>query len=155
MANYIHEQSVLNVLRCGEYNTITERVKLWNKTVISDYSEIYLRLPDNHVNHFSIDSVLDINNSLQETKEVSLDSLNIENVWIIIPKSELSLSTGNHTLKVVLDDIWSKNKFIYYASYIIQDDDPDKPYVYLHKKESISGDTDNDSSDSDNEDNNQ
>ena len=33
MANYIHEQSVLNVLRCGEYNTITERVKLWNKTV--------------------------------------------------------------------------------------------------------------------------
>lgn len=55
--------------------------------------------------------------------------------WIRINTAVLDLSIGLHTYKLSMVNTLTNDVVSIYFGYIIQDDDPDKPYVYMKSTE--------------------
>lgn len=60
--------------------------------------------------------------------------------WIRIPKESLDLSEGSHVYEIILEqnsfyDKYLDSKSSVYFSYRIQNDNPDKPYIYMKREE--------------------
>lgn len=69
--------------------------------------------------------------------DISFDSDNVtkENkLWIKVKYNFLDLSVGQHTYKFSVLNLNSNDIESYYFSYIIQSDNPDRPYNYMRRK---------------------
>ena len=53
--------------------------------------------------------------------------------WIRVPSSVLDLSVGQHIYKLELVNKFTNDPVNLYFNYIIQDDDPPKPYNYMNE----------------------
>ena len=53
--------------------------------------------------------------------------------WVDIPVDLLNLSIGLHTYSLEFINLVTGDTFYQYFNYTIQDDDPDKPYIYMNR----------------------
>lgn len=51
--------------------------------------------------------------------------------WIRVNMEYLNLKPGKHTIRLMFVDRYTDTDFSLYFSYIIQNDNPEKPYVYM------------------------
>ena len=51
--------------------------------------------------------------------------------WVDISKSILDVTAGSHLYRLSFIDIYTNDIFFVYFSYIIQDKDVEKPYLYM------------------------
>lgn len=58
---------------------------------------------------------------------------NMKSSWIRLSTEVLDNEVGMHTYKIELTDDRTKDKLYLYFSYTIQDDNLDKPYVYMER----------------------
>lgn len=54
--------------------------------------------------------------------------------WIKVTTGLINLSPGKHTYKLSFVDTSDDSTFSQYVSYIIQDDNPYKPYIYMDRE---------------------
>ena len=57
-------------------------------------------------------------------------------IWIEIDKSVVSFDPGFHMYQLVFDDSGTGSILNLYFSYHIQDNNPDKDYIYMNREES-------------------
>ena len=55
--------------------------------------------------------------------------------WIRVNTAYINTEVGKHTLKLMFVDSFTDTDFSLYVSYYIQDDNPARPYVYMHQEE--------------------
>ena len=60
---------------------------------------------------------------------------NCRRPWIRIDSCILDTSIGQHTYRFQFINRETDDVYSLYLSYIIQDDNPDRPYVYMNEKE--------------------
>ena len=60
--------------------------------------------------------------------------------WLRLLSSSLNLSTGQHIYKLSFIDKHTDDVFSLYISYIIQNDNPDKPYIYMNRDDNTISD---------------
>ena len=53
--------------------------------------------------------------------------------WIRIDSDQLDKSVGMHVYKLSFVNLSTKDVFSLYFAYIIQNDDPEKPYIYMDR----------------------
>ena len=99
---------------------------------------IWLRLPDDLAKYLTLSSVNSIgfeNNGTQIdiTDKYTRDT---NRVWIEIHKSVFSLEPGFHMYQLVFDDSGTGSVLNLYFCYHIQDNKPNKDYVYMNREES-------------------
>ena len=91
--------------------------------------------------HLECDPELMINSNLISIKEIpDGNELNpeevfekINNSWIDISVSNLNTNPGYHLYRITMQDKSFSDLFILYFSYVIQDDNPEKSYIYVDR----------------------
>lgn len=53
--------------------------------------------------------------------------------WLRFPNTMLSLTAGKHMYKLSFVNRYTDEAVDYYFSYIVQDSNPDKPYIYMNR----------------------
>lgn len=109
-----------------------------NKNGIEFY--IWLKLPDDTCNQLSLFEVIDFNYASGPKNIDFSTKLFRENhrPWIRLESSMLNLDVGYHIFRFRFVDIDLDDYISFYFSYVVQDDNPDKPYMYMTRDEVIS-----------------
>lgn len=122
----------VHMLDACKYSETPSNLILFNSKELNDY--LWIRLPKLFTRLFD---VVDISEMIsEETKSIEdLSEVFKENIWVKIPVNILNVSIGMHIYSITLQRKecyqYEENRFVLYFSYMIQDDNPDKPYVYM------------------------
>lgn len=95
--------------------------------------KVYIHLSDSSCSHlklFQIDSVLPNTGECDILDKVIREC---NRPWLCISSNYLDLSEGQHIYKLYLIDIYTHDIYHYYVSFIIQNDDPEKPFIYMNR----------------------
>lgn len=116
-------------LNASTYENLAKHSKVFNKATLEYHLWIYLD-PEDIRNAYFI-----------EAKEIGPNADNSKlfpdtferqgQCWIRVNTEYIDTTAGKHTLKLSFVDRFTDDDFSLYVSYIIQDDDPEKPYVYM------------------------
>lgn len=120
-----------SLLTACEYDTINIHTKIFNKDALS--SGVWVNLPA-YVSSLALSKIIDISN--QKYEEIAFDASTIiqdyPHPWVRIDTGILDLVSGMHIYKLVFESIPSNGtEESVYIAYIIQDDNPETPYVYM------------------------
>lgn len=120
-----------SLLIACEYDKININTKIFNKDALS--SGVWVNLPP-YVSALALKSIIDISKQKYEEVEFSADTVmqDYPHPWVRIDAGILDLVSGMHIYKLVFEPIpengYSESAYI---AYIIQDDNPETPYVYM------------------------
>lgn len=125
-----------NHFQLYDYNEAIIHSEVINVSELQD--SIWLRLPDDLAKYLTLSSVNSIgfeNNGTQIdiTDKYTRDT---NRVWIEFHKSVFSLEPGFHMYQLVFDDSGTGSVLNLYFCYHIQDNKPNKDYVYMNREES-------------------
>lgn len=118
-------------LEACTYNELSKHTRIFNRNELDSALWIYL-VPDvcRDLNIVELKEIVPATMSLVEESEVSRD----RTCWIQLDITKLNLSSGQHVYKLLLEHKDTADKISLFFSYIIQDDNPDKSYVYMNKQ---------------------
>lgn len=118
-------KSVVSSVAC-DYTEVPQNSPIYNTKELEDV--FWVKLPA-ITSNFLLDSLDQIQPA---TNPVSaLPEIMKENIWLRIPTSLLDTTVGNKIYKVGLSHKCLEDTMTVYFGYTIQNDDPDKPYVYM------------------------
>jgi hypothetical protein len=111
--------------------------KIYNK---ADFSEIVcVKLPEKMPRDFELAEIYNLES--QEDLDFADQTTRDEHKpWIDISSSILDTTAGQHTYRMTFQNLGCKLKANCWFSYIIQDNHPEKPYIYMDRGED-SGDS--------------
>ena len=120
-----------SLLIACEYDKININTKLFSKDALS--SGVWVNLPA-YVSALVLTNIIDI--SRQKYEEVGFDADTVfqdyPHPWVRIDTGVLDLVSGMHIYKLVFEPIPNNGiSETVYITYIIQDDNPETPYVYM------------------------
>lgn len=121
------------MLEACKYDDLAKHTKVFNKNELEYHLWIYLNPEDVRDAYF--DSAKEIGPDADNSR-IYPDTFTRESqCWIRANTDWLSASPGKHTFKLSMIDRFTDTDFSLYVSFYIQDDNPEKPYVYMHKDE--------------------
>lgn len=112
------------------YNELSKHTKVYNINCIDQFVWIYLS-PDicSHLDIFRIEEIVPSTQADVDGGCVSREGT----CWIKLCSSGLSMLPGQHVYKITMLHRHTADLVPLYFSYILQDDNPEKPYVYMNK----------------------
>lgn len=123
------------VIQSSQLSDLPVNTKIYN---IADFSEIVcVKLPAQMPRNMELTEIynLDTQEDLDFTDQTTRDE---HRPWIDINSSILDTSIGQHTYRMTFQNLGCKLKAACWFSYIIQDNHPDKPYIYMDRSEDSS-----------------
>ena len=128
----IQDNIFTTVIQSSQLSDLPLNTKIYNK---ADFSEIVcVKLPPQLPRRmelmelYNLDSQEDLDFADQVTREE-------HKPWIDINSSILDTTVGQHTYRMTFYNIGGKLKASCWFSYIIQDNHPEKPYIYMDREE--------------------
>ena len=119
------------VMRClaGDYSAMSANCVIYNKQTLTD--DLWVELPSS-AKQFSIAGVYQIQPDPQNCQvSVPIYSIKHKNIWLRIPSALVDTSAGQKIYRIEFKHKCSLENMSLYFSYIVQDDNPAKPYVYM------------------------
>jgi hypothetical protein len=105
-----------------------------------DFSEIVcIKLPPQMPRDMELTEIYNLNSS-EEVDFTDFVTRDENRPWIDIQASILDKSIGQHTYRMTFSRLGCKLSATCWFSYIIQDNNPEKPYIYMDRSED-SGDS--------------
>lgn len=126
------------MLEACRYEDIAKHSKVFNLSTLDYHLWIYLNPEYVRDTYFIKSEEIgpSANNSTIFPDTFKRDS----QCWIRANLGYLNLNPGKHTYRLFFVNRYTDTDFSLYVSYYIQDDNPDKPYVYVkHSKDDSSG----------------
>lgn len=120
------------VIQSSQLSDLPVNTKIYN---IADFSEIVcVKLPAQMPRSMELTEIynLDTQEDLDFADQTTRDE---HRPWIDINSSILDTSIGQHTYRMTFQNLGCKLKAACWFSYIIQDNHPDKPYIYMKRDE--------------------
>lgn len=119
----------LNIIKLEscKYEDMSKFTSVFNINQFNDI--IWIHIPDSDSKYLTDISIREMYQSdfIQYSRELSYP-------WMYINSSELNKSPGQHIYEIKLKDSrYLEGNCYLYFSYIIQDDNPDKPYIYMDR----------------------
>lgn len=119
------------ILKSCEYKKLNENCEVVNCNEVDEY--LIVKLPFN-MSGFKLYDILDVSESPVKTVDFENVRYDEFHPWVDIPWKNLSRISGKHVYKLSFMDMCRKRYITTYISYIIQDDDPNKPYIYMNDR---------------------
>ena len=119
-----------NAIQCClacSHSEVNQHSVVFSKSALSEY--IWVRLPEVSSN-FIIDSIRCIN---PNTVILDLDNILMENIWLKLPIGLMDVSSGTKIYQMRFNHRLLNETLTLYFGYVIQDDNPEKPYVYMKR----------------------
>jgi hypothetical protein len=114
-----------NVFSIYNYSDAQTHQKTLNKNQLENYT--WIRLPDPQSLYLSLLDFRELNTDTNIADTVTMET---GHPWIRVETSNLNTECGYHSYKLKFTDSRLNDDVSYYFSYTIQDDNPDKPYIY-------------------------
>lgn len=121
----------VNVLEASIYSDLPKHTKVWNKSSLS-YS-VWINVPIDLCRTHSLFQLDDVTRGIKEIHFQDAVSRECGKPWFEVDMSLLNLDSGQHIYKMSFINTFSNDISCLYFSYIIQDDTPDKPYMYMKR----------------------
>lgn len=123
-------QVPIKYLVASTYNRINEHVQVFNKSELEYYLWIKLDvdIPSTYV-------LLNSYELIGGKREESITHVFIRDnpTWIKAPTELLNLLPGYHIYRLEFVETSTSNTVSLYFAYILQDDNPSKPYIYMNR----------------------
>lgn len=117
------------ICKAAPYSEVVTYRKVFNLNELQ--GTLHVQLPDEVVEDrcilLQVSDIEDLENS------ISSDISVFTTPWIDIPVSLLNKDSGIHTYLIKLAHGQTSDVLHVYFSYIVQDDNPDKPYIYMKR----------------------
>lgn len=115
---------------------LASKTPLWNLHEVEDV--LYVRLPCELLSDYTFVSILEISPDPKYTDEddtslVGGITFPEGHPWLDIESTVLNLEVGEHIYKLTYKNDYTNDIAPLYFAYIIQNDDPEKPYVYMDR----------------------
>ena len=133
----LQDKVFTTVIQSGRLSDLPLYTVMYNK---ADFSEIVcVKLPPTLPRDMQLTEIynLDASESLDYDDYVTRDE---NRPWIDIQSSILDVTAGQHTYRMTFAKLGCKLTATCWFSYIIQDNNPEKPYIYM-KRDEDSGDS--------------
>ena len=127
IANPTHIQ----ITACS-HSELPSYTNLYNRNEINNV--IWVKLPDNIPTHCQLYDVIELIpdlNIINFTDNVTRECCK---PWLQVKSNILNLLPGLHIYELKFVDTSSDDIYALYIGYQIQDDNPDKPYIYMEDK---------------------
>lgn len=112
------------------YNDLAKHTKVFNSNAVDYHLWIYLNPEDVRDTYFCGAEEIGPN---ANNATIFPDTFTRESqCWIRVNRGWINNGIGKHTIKLTFVDRYTDTDFSLYVSYYIQNDNPDKPYVYMH-----------------------
>lgn len=121
----------------------THMSDLSNNTMVfnlKDFSDtVCIKLPDDFPRHFNLNEMYYLNDDkiIEFEDYVTRDEYH---PWIDIKKNILDTSIGNHIYRLSFTEPDCTFAFSCWFGYIIQENNPEQPYVYMNRTDDSSSD---------------
>ena len=128
----IQDNIFTTVIQSSQLSEMPLNTKIYNS---KDFSEIVcVKLPPQMPRDMDLIEIYNLNASedVDFADQVSRDE---HRPWIDISSSILDLGIGQHTYRMTFAKENCKLKATCWFSYIIQDNNPEKPYIYMDRGE--------------------
>ena len=128
----IQDNIFTTVIQSGQLTDLPLYTKIYNK---ADFSEIVcVKLPAQMPRDMELTAIynLDTQEDLDFVDQTSRDEYK---PWIDINSSILNTAAGQHTYRMTFQKLDCQLKATCWFSYIIQDNHPEKPYIYMNRDE--------------------
>lgn len=124
----MHEAQESMIFEAVSQSRLNTNCKVFNLDLFGP--KIFIHLPNWIHDTYRLLSIYDV-----DSKEAIADYFyeSIHELWVDISRYELNLSTGIHTYALEFINNIAGDSLYLYFQYIIQNDDPDKPYVYIDR----------------------
>lgn len=122
-----HEDKATTLQSC-RYEDLAKHSKVFNLSTLDYHLWIYMNPEAVRDAYFYKAEEIgpDADNS-----KIFEDTFIREGIWLRVNMQYLNLKPGKHTYRLMFVERYSDTDFSLYFSYIIQDDNPEKPYVYM------------------------
>ena len=100
-----------------------------------DFSDIVcVKLPPQMPRDMQLVEIYNLNSS-EDLDFMDFVTRDENKPWIDIQSSILDTTVGQHTYRMTFENLGCKLKATCWFSYIIQDNNPEKPYIYMKRNE--------------------
>lgn len=110
----------------GDYEDVSHNSTIYNKKTLSEH--MLIELPTLAKN-FSLTGMTKMQPTEEEVSDIS--SIIQDNIWLKVPTELLDTTAGKKVYKIQLKHKSLDDTMSLYFGYNIQDDEPDKSYVYM------------------------
>lgn len=118
-------------LEACDFDDLNLHNKVFNSATVEYY--LWIHLPLNMIRDCELFQISEI---APRNKELSWNGLverECDKPWLKVTTSLLDTSVGSHLYKFSFVHRYTNDVVSVYISYTIQNDNPDKPYVYMNK----------------------
>ena len=128
----IQDNIFTTVIQSSKLSEINLHTVLYNAKDFSDI--VCVKLPPEFPRDMQLTEIYNLNASedIDYSDYVTRDE---NKPWIDIQSSILDVTAGQHTYRMTFSRLGDKLSATCWFSYIIQDNDPEKPYIYMDRGE--------------------
>ena len=120
-------------IQAVEYKNLGSATPVWNLNQVNYY--VWVKIPSDVARHSKLYAVKELYPEKQEEAEIPVSAFEqCSLVYIRIIAQILNMKVGKHTHKLEFVDNVTGDTFYLFFSYIIQNDNPDRPYVYMRDR---------------------
>lgn len=127
-----NNEDVILKLEATIRSDLAEKVQV----ICSNRADYYLwvKFSDRFSTGYSLVDVCEVTESLESTEvDPHIYTRDCCRPWIKFQFDQLNRAPGKHTYRIRLVEIYSGDIYCLYFSYIYQENDPEKPYIYMDK----------------------
>ena len=117
------------------YNELGSSTPVWNLNQVNYY--VWINLNPEYTKYARLYEVAEVVPSGSEPNILALNAFEVTSMsWVRVLSQMLNMKCGKHTYKLSFVDTCTNDTFFLFVSYIIQDDNPEKPYIYMQPSSS-------------------
>lgn len=117
------------MLESCKYDDLPKYTKVFNTAEIEYHLWIYLNPEDVRDTYF--EEAKEIGPNADNSSTLPDTFVRDSQCWIRAVTDQINTAPGKHTIKLMFVNRYTDTDFSLYVSYYIQNDDPEKPYVYM------------------------
>ena len=126
------EDKIMKLEAC-RYADLAKHTKVFNALALEYHLWIYLDPEDVRTAYFI--GAEEIGPNADNSRIFPDTFYRDSQCWIRVNRGYLGDKCGKHTIKLNFVERYTDTDFSLYVSYYMQNDNPDKPYVYMHKED--------------------
>jgi hypothetical protein len=128
----IQDNIFTTVIQASQLSQMPLHTKIYNS---KDFSEIVcVKLPPEMPRDMDLTEIYNLNTS-EDLDFADKTTRDEQKPWIDIDSTILDTTTGQHTYRMTFSKEGVSLKATCWFSYIIQDNNPEKPYIYMTRDE--------------------
>ena len=133
----IQDNIFTTIIQSSKLDQLPLNTKIYNSKDFSD--TVCIKLPPQMPRDMQLSEIYNLNAS-EDVDFTDFTTRDENRPWVDVQSSILDLTAGQHVYRMTFSKPECKLNATCWFSYIIQDNNPEKPYIYM-KREEDSGDS--------------